>query len=79
MKLVSFCRERNMQFRGPTLRSLAGFYIEIARFYCSFSRDAFRWLLLVYGTASLTVELHVMGNVVFLTLKLYEIKFLWQR
>ena len=37
MKLGSCCRERKMQFSGPTLRSLANFNMELERFWCSLS------------------------------------------
>ena len=35
MKLGPSCRERQMQFSGPTLRPLAGFYIKLEQFRCS--------------------------------------------
>ena len=37
MKLYSCCREKEMQVSGPTLSSLAKFYIEIEQFCCSLS------------------------------------------
>ena len=37
MKLGSRCRESEIQFSGPALRSLANFYIELVQFCCSLS------------------------------------------
>ena len=37
MKWSSFCRERHMQFNGPSLGSLANFYLELERLCCSLS------------------------------------------
>ena len=60
MKLRSCCRERKMQFSGPTLRSLANSYTELERLCRSISAEkAFIWNNRPANT------LHVAGTFVF--------------